>query len=286
MAPFARILALLALAALTLAEPQLSPHVVHERRSFNPEARGWRFHRRMEGHAVLPMRFGLSQSNLDTLEEELMAVSHPESPNYGKHWSAQRIVEHFAPSKETVDAVAEWLSQNGISRDRLKLSKSKSWIEVNATVAEVEDLLKTEYHVWEDADGLERVGCHEYSLPEHMTPHIDIVKPTVHLGASLLPRKTRKRDLSPDVIASGNAPVKLGSPSSFNGPKTNGKKPPHGGTTTLGLSDCDEFITPICLQTLYNFKNYKPVSTHRNTFAVVEFTPQAFLQGDLGQAFL
>ena len=73
--------------------------------------------------------------------------------------------------------------------------------------------------------------------------------------------------------------VRLGSPKSFNGPKTTNKEV--DGSTFLGLEDCDQFITPICLQTLYNFVNVTPSETDRNTFGVVEFTPQAFLQGDL-----
>ena len=285
MPSLARIVALLSLAALVVAEPRLSPHIVHERRSFNPEKRGWRLARRLEPATVLPVKIGLTQNNLDTIEDVLLAVSHPESPEYGKHWTAGRIVEHFAPSRDTVEAVVEWLGQSGISRDRLRLSSSKGWIQVNATVSEVEDLLKTEYHVWEDDEGGERIGCHEYSIPEHVAPHVDLIKPTVHMGARVTPKKYQKRITKPleeritqpDLI---NNPVKLGSPSSFNGPKTNGRKV--DGSTTLGLADCDEFITPICLQTLYNV-HYKPVATHKNTFGVVEFTPQAFLQTDLGE---
>lgn len=267
-----RLYSIALVAALVLgaaAEPKLSPHVLHEKRALDPL--GWTRTRKLESHAVLPMRFGLTQNNMHTIEEALMAVSHPESPTYGQHWSAADVIAAFAPSHETINAVKNWLHDSGISMERLRLSASKGWIEVNATVAEVEDLLKTEYHVWTDNEGGERVGCHEYSVPEHMVEHIDLVKPTVHLtGRVANPSKFRKRSLD-------NTRPSLGNPNSGNGPKTNGRKP----TTNLTLADCDQFITPICLQTLYNI-HYKPVSTNKNTFAVVEFTPQAFLQPDLG----
>lgn len=171
-----RLVSVLVFAALALGEPQLSPHVVHERRSFNPEARGWRLSRRMQGDAVLPVKIGLTQQNLHTIEDLLLSVSHPESPDYGKHWTAEQVVDHFAPARETIESVTNWLTQSGISRSRLRLSPSKSWIEVNATVAEMEELLKTEYHVWQDGDGIERVGCHDYSVPEHVAAHVDIIK--------------------------------------------------------------------------------------------------------------
>ncbi|THH08980.1 hypothetical protein EW145_g2349 [Phellinidium pouzarii] len=248
MSAFARFF-VVALAALAAAEPHLSPHVLHEKRAFAPEARGWRLSRRLEGHAILPVKIGLTQQNMHTIEDVLMAVSHLESPDYGKHWSAAQI--------------------SGIERSRLRLSVSKGWIQVKAAASEVENLLKAEYHVYEDENGAERIGCSEYHIPQHLTSHIDLIKPTTAFGARVPPKKTRKRSLkslskrgeTPEVV---QQPTKLGSPSSFNGPKTDGRKV--DGSTALGLEDCDESITPICLQTLYNI-HYTPVSTKENTFA-------------------
>lgn len=154
-----------ALLALASAEPILSPHVVLEKRTFNPEARGWRLARRMEGDAVLPVKIGLAQRNLDTIEDLLLSVSHPDSPDYGKHWSVDKIVDHFAPATETINAVVDWLMQSSVEWSRLRFSPSKSWLQVNMTVAEVEELLKTEYHVYEDDDGAERVGCSQVDHP-------------------------------------------------------------------------------------------------------------------------
>ena len=269
-------------ASAALAEPLLSPHVVHERRSFSLPARGWKLARRMEPTAILPLRIGLTQPNIDTLAETLDIVSHPDSPSYGKHWTPHQIMEHFTPTHETMNSVINWLTSSGFSRERLRLSKSRGWIEVSATIQEVEDLLKTEYHVWQDEDGTERVGCDEYSVPQHVQPHVDIIKPTIHMGAHVKPPKNDYRKRSLAERAPNTPAVKLGMPSSHNGPKTNGQKV--GGSTTLGLDDCDQFITPICLQTLYNIKDL-PVRSKKNTFGVVEFTPQAFLQTDLDMFF-
>lgn len=282
MPSFARLFALIALAAAlpALAIPHPAAHVVHERRHFSPEARGWKLARRLESETLLPLRIGLTQSNLHTIEDVLNDVAHPDSANYGQHWSTEDVVNYFAPSRDTIAAVATWLTEAGISRDRLRLSASKGWIDVTVTAAEVEELLKTEYHVWEDETGSERVGCGEYSVPAHVVEHVDLIKPTTYMGARISPQQYKERKRALQTIA---PPVKLGSPSGFNGPKTNGKKV--DGSTTLGLADCDEFITPICLQTLYNFKNYRPISTHKNTFGIVEFTPQAFLQPDLDMFF-
>lgn len=152
-----RLLAVLALSGICLAVPSRRfKRVVHERRAADPV--DWVRSRRLDGDKVLPMRFGLAQQNMDKLEEMLMAVSHPESPTYGQHWSAAKVVETFAPSHNTIEAVANWLADSGISRDRLRLSLNKGWIEVNATVAETEDLLNTEYHVYSHPSGDEQLG--------------------------------------------------------------------------------------------------------------------------------
>ena len=54
------------------------------------------------------------QSNLDDAYEHLMDVSHPHSPNYGKHWKAEDVHAMYAPSAEAVQAVRGWLQDSGI----------------------------------------------------------------------------------------------------------------------------------------------------------------------------
>ncbi|KAF9464191.1 Pro-kumamolisin, activation domain-containing protein [Collybia nuda] len=260
-----RLLALLALSGICLAIPSNRfKHVVHERRAADPL--DWVRSRRLEGDKILPMRFGLTQQNMDKIEEMLMAVSHPGSPTYGQHWSAAKVVETFSPSDDTIEAVANWLAESGISRDRLRLSINKGWIEVNTTVAETEDLLKTEYHVYSHPSGDEQLGCHSYSVPAHVKGHIDIIKPTVHFNHRPAPQSARK-------LSGG-----LGIPSSHTGPKKSSKKV----TITPTLANCDEMITLDCLRALYAVDYTRILITSSNS---VEFTPQSFLGPDLDLFF-
>lgn len=145
-------------AGLALAAPHRSTHVVHEKRAAAPEFHGWFQDRRLESNRTLPMRFGLAQQNMQRLEKMLMEVSHPESPQYGQHYTAAEVVDLFSPSKETIEAVTHWLTESGISRNRLRLSANKGWIHLNATAAEVEELLKAEYHVYTHPSGDEQIG--------------------------------------------------------------------------------------------------------------------------------
>ncbi|KAF9046283.1 subtilisin-like protein [Panaeolus papilionaceus] len=259
---------LAALVGLAIAAPsRRSPHVLHEKRAADPV--DWVLSHRLDANKVLPMRFGLSQQNLHKVEEMLMSVSHPESPNFGQHFTPEEIIETFAPSKETVDNVINWLADSGISRDRLKISANKGWVSVDATTAEVEELLNTEYHVYTHTEtGAEQFGCHNYSVPAHIRRHIDLIRPTVQFNQRPSPLALQKR---------GGG---LGMPSLRNGPKKSSK----AVTITPSLENCDQMITLDCLRALYNV-DYTPVATSKNSYGIVEFTPQAFLGPDLDLFF-
>lgn len=140
-------------------------YIIHEKRAADPGV-DWVNVGRVEPDRILPMRFGLRQQNLHMLEDMLMSVSHPESPSYGKHMTAAEVTEAFAPSDETIVSVVQWMSEFGLLPDRLRLTQSKGWVEVNATIAEVEELLNTEYHAYiHPESGMEQIGtAHSYVL--------------------------------------------------------------------------------------------------------------------------
>ncbi|KAG6875123.1 hypothetical protein C0992_005137, partial [Termitomyces sp. T32_za158] len=236
--------------SLAALSPPASHHVVHETRAADPI--DWQIARRLEHDKVLPMRFGLRQQNLHRIEEMLLAVSHPESPSYGQHLTPSEVVETFAPSGDTIAAVANWLTDAGISRERLRLSISKGWIDLNATVEEMEDLLKAEYHVYSHLEtGDEQIGCTSYSVPAHVQPHVELIKPTVHFRHRSVSNRFNKRGMN------------LGAPSVAQGPKLSTKKI----DKALSLSTCDEFTTLDCLHALYSV-NYTPVSTDKNSYGI------------------
>ncbi|KIJ66022.1 hypothetical protein HYDPIDRAFT_174767 [Hydnomerulius pinastri MD-312] len=255
----------LALGLAVLAEPTLSPYQLHERRSLVPA--GWSYDSKHSSDAVLPLRFALTQSNIDDIGKYLTEVSHPKSPSYGSHWTAGEIIRKFSPSDETIDAVRAWLEENGFDKSRIKVTPNRGWIEVKATVAEAEQLLQTEYHVYGHETGQKHVVCDAYHLPEHIKPHIDFVTPTVHFDAKIFKRSGSGDD--------GTA-RSIGQPGYGSHPKTTGQI-----TTLLNqLETCDEQITPICLRALYGLV-YEPLAADKNSYGIVEYTPQAYLQSDL-----
>ena len=113
------------------------------------------------------MRIALKQSNLHDLERHLLSVSTPGSKEYGKHWSHHRIAETFKPSRESVNTVWQWLVDAGFDGKEIERSQSLGWLNLNATVEEVEVLLETKYWLWEHQDSeMGHVACEEYSVPQ------------------------------------------------------------------------------------------------------------------------
>ncbi len=107
----------------TTAIPTSNSHVLHEKRIVHGEI--WTKRWRTPAEHILPMRIGLKQRNLDHADRFLMDIADPTSPNYGKHWSAEKVAKTFAPSKEASDKTLDWLVSSGVSIERLKYSVGK-----------------------------------------------------------------------------------------------------------------------------------------------------------------
>ncbi|KAL8835046.1 MAG: hypothetical protein Q9170_003474 [Blastenia crenularia] len=270
------LLSILALAASVAALPA-STHVVHEKRS---STSSWTklTEVQLDQRINLPVRIGLTESNLDTGYASLLDIAHPTSKNYGKHWTHEQIAEKFAPRPETIEAVGSWLTESGIEHSRIQLSPGKNWMNFNASISEVERLLQTKYNYYTHSSGQGHIACDEYSVPQSISRHIDFIMPTVHFDTKIIDRtddnKMEKRDVDPTH--------KPGSPSNIAWNPKKGKTiaAPNLPTPNIvyNLANCNQYITPECLRALYNFKNG---TLNKSSYGIVEYTPQAYLQGDL-----
>lgn len=163
--------------------PQLSPRVLHEHRRSLPS--GWSLHRRADPEITLPLSIALVQSNIHSLEDYLLDIADPDSPNYGKHWTPAQVRNTFRPSQESVDVVHTWLASDGVHPGRVKFSPDGMHLRVNVSVSEAERLLATEYYVYQHEDGTEHLACqHGYHLPEHVSRHVELVKPTIQFTSA------------------------------------------------------------------------------------------------------
>ncbi|CZR58938.1 related to tripeptidyl-peptidase I [Phialocephala subalpina] len=222
----------LAASALTAAVPH--SHIVHEKRDATV-AKKWVKREKLPADTRLPMRVGLKQRNLHRGHDLLMDVSHPESPNYSKHWNSEEVVEMFAPEQSTVDTVRTWLIDSGIDASRITHSDNKGWLAFDATTEEAETLLLTEYHLYGHVDGHMTPACESYHVPKYIQEHLDYITPGIRL---LAPNKRRsKRTFR---AKNGFAPLLSKAMSGVL-----------AQTSIDDLSICDQLITPACIRALY-----------------------------------
>ena len=273
------LLAFGAFVATVIAAPS-STHVLHEKRDALPF--GWERHDRLPSHNVLPMRVALKQSNLEKAEKYLMEVSHPESPKYGQHWSAKKVAETFAPSQESFDAVTVWLKSSGIAPERIAKSQSMGWLTFDATVAEAESLLKTEFFLHKHSTGKPHVACNDYSVPDYVRPHVDFITPTVHFDTKVpQSRHVERQDMplerraTPAVAAAGVPVQSKAAIKKITNPN-GGYLPKKGADIDIKgiiaeLKNCNQFIVPDCLRALYLFPpNF--AANPKNSFGYVMFS--------------
>ena len=252
-------LLLLAVEALSLAVP--ASHEIHEKRGALNQR--WTKRSRISARSILPVRIGLAQ-NLEGAEAHLMDVSDPHSPNFGKYWTPEQIVETFKPSEDTVATVREWLTSSGIAPSRIVHSDNKAWLAFDAFGEEAERLLHTEFYEHEDSISESRMpACDQYHLPSYIRKHVDYVTPGIRLTApsSAGSTKLRKRSISGSTHKKRSAQAGLRRPTL----KTVAPGYVLAGNSS-DLSTCDEAITPACLAALYKIpptdKSQKPVASN------------------------
>ncbi|KAK0119805.1 Tripeptidyl-peptidase sed1 [Cadophora gregata] len=269
-----------AFVAQAAAVPFSSSNLVHERRDTVPNS--WIKRSRVDANVELPVRIGMTQSNLDKGHDLLMDVSHPGSKKYGQHYSAEEVADIFAPSQDTVDAVRGWLVSAGIASEKISQSINKQWVQFDASVFELESLLITEYHEYEHSDtGKTTVACDKYHVPSHIQEHVDYITPGTKLFSS-----HRRPDPNTDIekrtfgVTSGKG--------------NSGILPPL--LKELGMSieallaipalqACGTAITPACIQTLYNVT--KPTkAASGNQLGIFEDLGDVYSQTDLNLFFL
>ncbi|KAG0150615.1 hypothetical protein CROQUDRAFT_38046 [Cronartium quercuum f. sp. fusiforme G11] len=257
--------------------------VIHERRRPNELWRRTNHLHHSEKHSsIISFRFGLKQSNLDRLHEELIKVSSPDSPHYTDHWDANKLSEFFSPSDETVNKVLAWLEEEGKEFKKVSLSKGRAWVNVDMSIDQAERLLDTKFHKYVNTvDQSTQLACEHYKIPKHLVSHIDIVLPSVHFDTVPV---TQKYNTFPDPVF--GAARHIGDPTSGNIPKfssiLNHKKV---GKPQGGIANCGSVMTLDCLKALYKFGSYKLQKPKNNSLAIVEFTPQSVLYSDLDLFF-
>ncbi|EIW61376.1 tripeptidyl peptidase A [Trametes versicolor FP-101664 SS1] len=245
-----------ALATVVVAVP--SKDGAHKLKESIPAPRGWTKSAPAPADHIIELRIALPQPNFAELERHLYEVSDPFHDRYGQHLSKEEVESLVTPEPESVHLVNEWLASHGLYEDSLSRSPAKDWVLVKVPVTLAEAMLKTEYHVWtHDASGESVVRTTEYSVPEHLDAHVELVQPTTMFSRMRSLKTTfHINDVQEKVAAAPAAAPPISIPSASGGHVD---------------ASCNQTITITCLQQLYNAVGFTPSTKHGNEIGITGY---------------
>ncbi|KAH8679313.1 putative alkaline serine protease AorO [Ilyonectria robusta] len=209
----------------------------------------------IDSNVDISVRIALKQRNLDQGMNLLMDVSDPDSPNYGKHYTAEQVVDLFSPDADSIEIVKSWLAESGV--EGVTTPKSKGWIDFKTTAKKLETLLETTYHVYEyTATGDKHLGTDSYKLPSQVSQHVDFITPGI-VTDKIVPVTVSESGVQP------GRPLKL---------------------TPISAAECDTHMTPICIKALYNITD-GTLKNPKNRMGIFESMSEMYEQSDLNKFY-
>ena len=193
---------------------------------------------------------------INKFEAQLLDLSTPSSPNYGKWLTKDEIVAQTAPPSERLTAVTDFLAANNILAQNIRVSDLKDKVFVQLPAATAATLFQTEFARYQSKDKPDVVlvrTTKPYSLPEDLSEAVSFVDNLVRLPT------VRRANL---VDLDTNSTIRASDPFASCGTK------------------CAASTTPAVLQQAYSFTPVTKVATG-NSMAVAEFQNQYYDQTDL-----
>ncbi|EME45618.1 hypothetical protein DOTSEDRAFT_71348 [Dothistroma septosporum NZE10] len=219
----------------------------------------------------------MKQGSFSELERHLYEVSDPAHSRYGQHLAASDVHALTAPPAHALDAVHDWLGSSNIQLEQLEYTPAKDWIVVALPVSQVEELLDTEYHEYENADGDRIVRTPKYGLPKHLHDLIDVVAPTNYFSK---PSKSegnghsdlKKRSSDSRIVDLDAEPaISRAQYLAINAAAASG---------SLSAVCNPERVTSLCLRTLYNTVDYTPKVPELNYVGTTNYLNETPIYSD------
>ena len=138
-----------------------------------------------DAEATHNLVFAIKQRNLVELDQLLVERSTPGNPLY-QQWLNFEEVGQMTSNPDGAKAVEDWLAENNIEVSWK--SAHSDYIRATAKISQWEQMLNTKFYEFEDQSRVKsskknRVmhRATEYSLPEHVAPHLHTVFNTVQV---------------------------------------------------------------------------------------------------------
>jgi tripeptidyl-peptidase-1 len=199
--------------------------------------KGWKEVGRAAPDETVFLRVALKQQHAAALEQAVLEMSTPGHPNYGMHMTRDEVRAYTAPSDAATSAVTTWLREHGIQEPLV----DNDLVSFTATVRTANELLEADFgwyqYQYAQGDG-PKLRTLEYSVPDEIAAHVDLVQPTTRFG-QLGVRKSTIFDTVRLEPVDAATPVTKGT----------------FATAVDATEVCENSVTPDCLKSLYNI-NY------------------------------
>ena len=194
----------------------------------------------------------IKQTNINQLQQLVDHISVPYHNNgsinqqYTKYWSNHDIHTLIQPTQHSINTIINWLSLYNLNN--IESTWNNDMIQSDTSIGVVQKLLNTTYHVYYNQHiNQYTVRCIEYTLPNHILPHIDIIGPTNRFPSASV---TSKFD----------------------------------SNTIDASTSCNNKVTPQCIEQLYHM-DYLPNTTSINSVGIASYLEQYISINDLQQYF-
>ena len=219
---------------------------------------------------MLNLKIGLKQRSKNELENLLLNVSTPSSPDYGKYLSKEKVDNLLQPTEEADQSVKRWLSNNDIKENVWKRSSSGDWISTSLTVAKARSLLgHTQFHVYQHrSTGEKVVRTTQYHVPRDVFDHIDLISPTTYFEQSSRNTEGRVESEERKEVSSVHQPI----PFDFHKRNENDDVP----------KSCNSSLVTIqCIRDFYGTSDYEVQKPESQLIGTTGFLEQYASNSDL-----
>ncbi|TQN73923.1 Tripeptidyl-peptidase sed4 [Colletotrichum shisoi] len=205
----------------------------------------------------ISLQIGIKLQNIEKLEPMLRDVSDPDSPNYAKYLTAAQVNDMFKPAEASVAAIQAWLAKENVSD--VSYTDGGRFVNFATDIATANRVLGASFAYY-DVQGAVKLRTKEYSVPDPMTEHVELVTPTTYFGGTKGDPAFTNAELPPMFA-----------------PLAGRQAPPGPGATV----NCSKVFSPPCFELAYNYGAYQadPAAGSRVGFA--SFLNQSARQDDL-----
>jgi tripeptidyl-peptidase-1 len=225
---------------------------------------GWTHTSTPHDSAQIVLQIALPMQNLDQLEPKLAAASTPGSPSYGQYLDLDDIDEIFGAREESHTAVESWLSSSGVENFTTK--GNSIWFKTNVATANA--MLDTTFKTYSDSVGATKLRTTEYSVPESLVDHVDLISPTTYFGTSNAMRMLKSK------ATRGTRPASM--------KRLTRRQVPVDCNEILDLDGYTYSVfAPSCLKAIYNVNGYTPEVGSGSSIAFGSFLNESASFSDL-----